>query len=418
MNGANTNEGIAADAADLWNTIVLGNPVSAWVIASITAALVLGGFIALRAVLVARFRKAQMDDKRLATVLIRVIEDLRWWVVVPIALHAGAQSLVLQPAVAGALKGAAVIAAAVQVLLSSRLLVDFGLARLLERHVGKDGKPDSALRSASGIIRFSVTLVLGSLLLLLVLANLGVEITPLITGLGIGGVAVALASQSILADLFSSLSIVFDKPFLVGDFIVVGEQMGTVENIGVKTTRVRALSGEELVFTNADLLQSRIQNFRKLTERRVVRTFGVTYETPIHLVQQIPGVIKAAISHQSNVRIDRAHFKEFGAYSLDFEYVYFVLTPDFNTYMNVQEQINLELMREFARMGIEFAYPTQVEIHRVPAGGQALADGFIEGVTRRADAGRGAPALDGERRIEPTHEQNGPAQSGPASSEG
>jgi small-conductance mechanosensitive channel len=196
-------------------------------------------------------------------------------------------------------------------------------------------------------------------LLLMALANLDVEIGPLLTGLGVGGIAVALAVQNILGDLFASLSIVLDKPFVIGDFIIVGDLMGTVEYVGLKTTRVRSLSGEQLVFANSDLLNARIRNFKRMHERRVVFTVGVTYQTPRAQLAEIPTMIREIVEGQEKARFDRAHFKGYGAFSIDFETVFYVLDPDYNLYMDVQQAINLALHERFEEHGIEFAYPTQ-----------------------------------------------------------
>jgi small-conductance mechanosensitive channel len=181
----------------------------------------------------------------------------------------------------------------------------------------------------------------------------------LIAGLGVGGIAVALAAQNILGDLFASLSIVVDKPFVVGDFIVIDDFLGTVDRIGLKTTRLRSLSGEQLIFSNADLLKSRIRNYRFMRERRIVFSFGVEYETPLPALETIPGTVREIIEAQERTRFDRAHFKSYGASALDFEVVYYVLVPEFNTYMDIQQAINFELFRRFADAGIGFAYPTQ-----------------------------------------------------------
>lgn len=201
--------------------------------------------------------------------------------------------------------------------------------------------------------------MLWSVIVLLTLDNLGFDVTALVAGLGIGGVAVALAVQKILGDLFASLSIVLDKPFVIGDFIIVGEHLGTVEHIGLKTTRIRSLSGEQLIFSNSDLLGSRIRNFKRMYERRVVFTIGVVYQTPLEKLALIPSIIREIIESQKPVRFDRSHFKEYGAFSLNFETVYWVQNPDFNTYMDIHQAINLEIYRRFTREGIEFAYPTQ-----------------------------------------------------------
>ena len=197
------------------------------------------------------------------------------------------------------------------------------------------------------------------LVALLILANANVEIAPLLAGLGVGGLAVALAVQTVLKDLLASLSIILDKPFVVGDFLIIGDLMGGVEHIGLKTTRIRSLSGEQLVFSNNDLLESRIRNFGRMKERRVDFTIGVTYQTPRDKLVKIPDIIREAILAQKGTRFDRSHFQQFGDFSLDFETIYFVSVPDFNTYMDIQQGINLRIHESFEREGIEFAYPTQ-----------------------------------------------------------
>ncbi len=198
------------------------------------------------------------------------------------------------------------------------------------------------------------------MVLLLSLQNVGVDVTALVAGLGVGGIAVALALQNILGDLFASLAIVLDKPFVLGDFINVGgEFLGSIEAIGLKTTRIRSLSGEQLVFSNSDLLGSRIRNYGRMAERRIAFTVGVTYETPKDRLAEIPGIIREAVEAQDKVRFDRSHFQKFGDFSLDFETVYYVLSPDYSTYMDIQQAINLRLFGEFGDRGIEFAYPTQ-----------------------------------------------------------
>jgi len=192
-----------------------------------------------------------------------------------------------------------------------------------------------------------------------VLENLGVDVTAMVAGLGIGGVAVALALQNILGDLFASVSIMLDKPFEVGDFLVVGTEMGNVESVGVKTTRVRSLSGEQLVFANGDLLQARIRNYKRMQERRVVFNVGVTYQTTADQVEKLPPLIESIVSSVEGLRFDRAHFKAFGDSSLVYEIVYWVESPDYKVYMDAQQRINLALMRSLEEMGVTIAYPTQ-----------------------------------------------------------
>jgi small-conductance mechanosensitive channel len=195
--------------------------------------------------------------------------------------------------------------------------------------------------------------------ILFFLSNMGFNVSTFVTGLGIGGVAVALAAQAILGDLFSYFSILIDKPFERGDFIVVGDMMGEVEHVGLKTTRVRSLGGEQLVFSNSDLTSSRIKNYKRMRERRVEFRFGIVYQSPLELVRAVPGIVRSIVEAMEGVRIDRAHFAGFGDSSLDFAVVYYVLSPDYAVYMDRQQEINLRLMEEFSRRSIEFAYPTR-----------------------------------------------------------
>jgi len=223
----------------------------------------------------------------------------------------------------------------------------------------KDQNQITSNKTQTFLIKLASKIILWALIFLLILDNLNINITALIGGLGIGGIAIALAVQNILGDLFASLSIILDKPFEVGDFIIIDEYLGTVENIGLKTTRVRSLSGEQLILSNSDLLKSRIRNYKRMQERRVVFKFGLIYQTNSDKIEKVPGIIKNIITQINNTRFDRAHFSSFGDFSLNFEVVYWVINPDYNKFMDIQEQINLKLFKTFKDLNIEFAYPTQ-----------------------------------------------------------
>lgn len=204
-----------------------------------------------------------------------------------------------------------------------------------------------------------IDVVIWSVALVLFLDNIGIKITSLITGLGIGGVAIAFAAQSVLVDLFCCFTIFFDKPFELGDFIVVGEQMGTVEHIGMKTTRLRALNGEQLILSNSDLTNSRISNYKTMEERRVLFRIGVTYDTTSNKLKEIPRLIKNIIDHVQGARFGRAHFCAFGAYSLDYEITYYVLSSDYDKYLDINQEIYFQIKEVFDKQSIEFAFPTQ-----------------------------------------------------------
>ncbi len=201
--------------------------------------------------------------------------------------------------------------------------------------------------------------VMWLLAILFLLSNFGVEITPLIAGLGVGGLAVAIALQGVLSDMFASFSIYFDKPFSVGDFIIVGSDMGVVQDIGIKSTRLKTLQGQELIISNQELTSTRVNNFKKLDKRRIVFHFGVEYSTPVDKVKKIPGMVKKIVDKVKLAEFDRAHFQSFGDFSLDFEVVYYVGVSDYAKYMDTQQEINVKLMEAFEKEGIVFAFPTQ-----------------------------------------------------------
>lgn len=216
----------------------------------------------------------------------------------------------------------------------------------------------AGVASMKGISTF-ISIFVWGLGLVFLLDNLGFEVSAVIAGLGIGGIAIALAAQAVLGDLFSYFVIFFDKPFQIGDFIIVDNKMGTIEKIGIKTTRVRSLSGEEIIFPNNDLTGSRVHNYKKMEKRRIEYKFGVAYQTEYAKVKEIPDIVKAIITSMSDVVLDRVHLKEFGAYSLNYEVIFIMQTADYNKYMDTQQEINFRLHQEFEKRGIQFAYPTQ-----------------------------------------------------------
>lgn len=242
-------------------------------------------------------------------------------------------------------------------------LIRIGLQRHVERHAGPAGQAPAS--AAATLLAWALRTLLWGMVLLGMLSNLGVNITAFVASLGVGGIAVALAAQNILGDLFASLAIVLDKPFEVGDFIVLGAVSGTVEKVGLKTTRIRSLGGEQVVMSNTELLKQTISNYKRLAQRRIVFGFGVRYGTPPDLLAQIPGIVERAVKSGSRLRFDRAHFKALGESSLDFEVVYIVLDADYKLYMDEQQRINLELMRELAARGVEFALPSRM-VHVAP----------------------------------------------------
>ena len=238
--------------------------------------------------------------------------------------------------------------------------IRFGVEQQIER--SGDGKNDKKkMSSAASLI---VKVGLWTLGIVLILSNLGFNVNSLIASLGIGGLAISLALQNVLGDIFSSFSIAFDKPFEEGDFIVVGEHKGTVKHIGLKTTRITALQGEEIVISNTELTSSRIQNFKKMQQRRIVFEIGVEYSTSQENLKAIPEIIGTIITDHELTELERVHFVAFGESNLNFEIVYYMLTSDYAAYMDTQQDINLRILEEFGTRGIEMAYPTRT-IHMI-----------------------------------------------------
>jgi small-conductance mechanosensitive channel len=209
------------------------------------------------------------------------------------------------------------------------------------------------------IVRWFGRFLIWATVFLLVLDNLGIEAVSLLAGLGVGGIAIALAMQKILGDLFASISIMLEKPFEIGDFIMVGDIRGTVESIGIKTTRIRSINGEQIVISNSDLLESRVNNFKRMEERRIIFNLNVSNLTSKENIHAITETVKNIIDSQENARFDRGHLKGFSPGSIDYEFVYWVKTPDFMVYMDVQQKINLAVIDAFAEKNINMAYPAQ-----------------------------------------------------------
>ncbi len=235
---------------------------------------------------------------------------------------------------------------------------------LIKEHIFKkrekaDGDDDSSNLIIKGFITQFTKVVLWGAAILILLQNLGVEISVLLGGVGIAGLAISFALQSVLEDIFAFFSIYFDKPFEIGDFVIVGEEKGTIEKIGIKSTRIRTLQGQELVMSNRELTSKQIHNYRKMKERRIVFNFGITYETDYKKLKKVNKIVKKIFNNIKDARLDRVHFQDFGDFSLDYEIVYYVVTQDYYTYMNTQEVINLALFKEFEIEGISFAYPTK-----------------------------------------------------------
>jgi small-conductance mechanosensitive channel len=335
---------------------ILDNDLTTWAVALCIGAAVCALLYAAKTLLVRRLGAyAQSTATYLDDLAVEVLGATHPLFMFFIGLYAGAQWLALPKQTSLVL---ARLAIAVLLLQLARW-GDVGVHGWLHRYRTRRSALDPASTTSTAALGFVVRTALWVVFLLMILDNFGVNITTLVASLGIGGIAVALALQNILGDLFSSLSIMLDKPFVIGDFITVDDIAGNVEYVGLKTTRIRGLGGEQVVFSNSDLLKSRIRNYKRMQTRRIVFTIGVTYEIDKRQLLAIPAILCAAVEAQPQAVFDRAHFKSYAASSLDFETVYTVQVPDYGVYMDIQQAINVTLFERFAEEGISFAYPTQ-----------------------------------------------------------
>lgn len=341
---------------NMLKNIYLNNSPEDWLFALIAVTSSMVVFELLRRLIRRRLRHMDRPDNVLGQLAIELIRATRVLLSAAIGVYVAVHFLNLPEAAEKIADRTFAFLVLMQVGFWAIRGMDFWLRQRFE----PEGPENHQTRSTTHtLLAFIGRVFLWSLVLLLILDNLGFNVTTLIASLGIGGVAVALAVQNILGDIFASLSIAIDKPFVIGDYIIVDELMGTVEHVGLKTTRIRSLNGEQIIFSNNDLLKSRIRNYKRMEERRSVFSIGVTYDTPHELLQQIPEFIQQAVQAQGGVRFDRAHFQKFGASSLDFECAYYILSAEYKRYMDVQQAVNLHLVRVFAEHGISFAFPTQ-----------------------------------------------------------
>lgn len=256
------------------------------------------------------------------------------------------------------------VTVALQLALWGARLIDVLMQRQLQRHAAPGSSPQATVSRT--LIGWALNTALWAVVALAVLSNLGFNITAFVASLGIGGIAIALAAQNILGDLFASIAIALDKPFEVGDSINNGSVNGTVEHVGMKTTRLRSPSGEQIVVSNTELLKGSLRNFKRMSTRRIEFTVGVSYATTPEQAAAIPGVIRRVVEAQPQLVFDRAHFSKLGESSLDYVVVYIMQTANYGQYMDNQQAINIGLMREFAAMGVEFAFPTRTVVLSAP----------------------------------------------------
>ena len=337
--------------------LLANNDLQAWLLAAAILAAVVVLLYAFKVLLLRRLaRTAPHTDTYLDDLAITILSSTQPLFIFLMGVHAGAQMLALPARSESILQHLSVTV----FLLQAARWGDVGIKGWFHHYRLRRSAEDAASTTSTAALGFVARTVLWVVILLMILDNFGVNITTLVASLGIGGIAVALALQNILGDLFSSLSIVLDKPFVVGDFIIVDDVLGTVEYVGLKTTRLRSLGGEQVVFSNSDLLKSRIRNYKHMQTRRIVFGIGITYGVNKEQLRSVPVMLREAVEAQPQAKFDRAHFKSYSPSSIDFEVVYYVQTGDYNVYMDVQQEINLILFERFAEAGIGFAQPRQV----------------------------------------------------------
>lgn len=319
---------------------------------------------AIRAVARKKLAGAPETERHVDDVVLALADRTMLFLLLLPAVFAGARALTLPSEAMAVIRTGAILSMIAQGALWGSGLVD----QWLQRYRRRRGASDPSAVMTINAFRFAAAVGIWAIAIVAAIDSLGFEVSALVAGLGIGGVAVALATQNILGDLFASLSIVLDKPFVIGDVIMVDDIIGAVETIGLKTTRIRSLSGEEIVVSNGDLLKSRIRNFKRMQDRRIVFRIGVVYETPPEKLERIVTLVRNMIEARPNTRFDRGHFAALGAASYEFEFAYYVNSPEYDDYMDVQEAINFAIVRTFAAEGIEFAFPTQTVFLRRPVG--------------------------------------------------
>ena len=334
----------------------LGNTVQAYLIA---LAVFFGVIILIRifkAVVVKRLHQlAKRTTTDIDDFLIRLLRHVDPIVYISMAFYIATRPLVLAEGLQQVLHAFFVIILTVKVI----QLIQEAMMFFLNKWASATEREDPTSVVVVRNMRKVVQVVLWIVGTIFIFDNMGINVTSVVAGLGIGGVAVALAAQAVLGDAFSSFAIFLDKPFKVGDFIIVGDLLGTVEHVGFKTTRIRSLGGEQLIFSNSDLTSSRVRNYKRMETRRILFRIGVIYQTTTEKVKAIPAMIERIIRDHELSRFDRAHFQSYGDFALIFEIVYYVLSPDYNQYMAIQHDINICIKEEFEKAGIEFAYPTQ-----------------------------------------------------------
>lgn len=329
---------------------IIGNSLNAYILA---AAIFIVSFFALK--IAKKIVVKKLSGKTgIYNLFINLIKSIGWFFYFFLPLYFSIQFLQLTPGLDKLVSYATLIIIVYYAVKTVQAILDYSAEKIVQK-----GKDEEADYSIVKLINKVAKMIIWVIAVLIILQNFGYNVSTLLAGFGIGGLAIAIALQNVLSDMFAAFSIYFDKPFQVGDFIILGEDMGTVENIGIKSTRIRTLQGQELIIPNKELTETRVHNYKRMERRRISFGFGIVYETPTEKLKTIPGMVKNILDGMENVKTDRVHFSKFGDSSLDFEVVYYIESNDYNVYMDTQQAINLAIKEKFEKEKIEMAFPTQ-----------------------------------------------------------
>ncbi len=334
-----------------WN--FLGVSLAKWASAAAVFLISLVVLIVLRRLMLLRFGQTASHTRfNTHDVALDLLKYTRTYFILAIAAYLASLFLVISPQLMSTLRIIFIALVLLQVARWGSRMIAIYVSDAITRGV-EEQRDNTATINLLGIL---AQVILWVIIILLILSNAHFDVSTLVASLGITGIAVAFALQRILADLFASFSIALDKPFVIGDYIVVGDQQGTVEHIGLKSTRIRSLTGEQIIISNSDLLASRIQNFKRMRERRIHFTLRLSPKTALEKLAQVPGIVENIITTLPDVRFTRANFSEIGDTYLLFDIVYFTLSPDYDLYMDVQQRINLAILRAFETEQILFSF--------------------------------------------------------------
>jgi small-conductance mechanosensitive channel len=338
------------------DSVVFGNSFEEYLIAISIFAVVLAGIHIFKYYILSRLQKlAEKTKTTLDDSFVAFLSGINWPFYVIVSLYAAHFFIVVHSFLTHGIFYIMVLTVGYYTISGSFMLIDYIIKKKVDKKKQEADEQVALIRFLGTIIKGTVVI----LIIVLLLSNMGINVSSILAGIGIGGIAIAFALQNILSDLFSAVSIFFDKPFQRGDFIVIGSDLGVVKHIGLKSTRIETLQGQELVVSNNDITTTRVNNYKKMKKRRIVFSFGVEYGTVLQKLKKIPNIVKEIIEKTEYAEFDRAHFKEFGNFSLNFEVVFYVPISDYAIYMDTQQEINYKLVDAFKKEKIEFAFPTQ-----------------------------------------------------------